>query len=413
MMSAGTFSIYGNYFTVNTYNSPIVAPQSAQTTAGKPSNDDNGLSSSQIFRFHVLDSLVKDPSFNHANYVYNFYAFGINDNDQSVSVEEAQASQRHMLGVYGFKLAKATYNFNAVNATRYYITAMVEYDCQTVNLNYTKFYDAWQTHINTWTSNNIDDKNATVLHANHTPAIININNSFVAKAGGPVILSMNDYPSYPANCQSKNIVNVDANSTLYSYVKGDEAWFIANKISEQAVTIGALNGFFQLNGATFKTQLGENSNEFMNMIMITMDAHYIPGVDSGDPADVDGKLVIGGNAVLDMDDYTNVPVLLPGVGATTMNTTYGNPYVDVVRAQAAAQGSPVPPPIFVSSVGGVGYTDMQTFTDTLGNGGVYQGDYLALYYFNLGIVLGFNQSKLPAEPAAPTAPWSTVARAYN
>ena len=56
---------------------------------------------------------------------------------------------------------------------------------------------------------------------------------------------------------------------------------------------------------------------------------------------------------------------------------------------------------------------MQTFTDTLGNGGVYQGNYLALYYYNLGIVLGFNQSKLPAEPAAPAAPWSTVARAYN
>ena len=68
-----------------------------------------------------------------------------------------------------------------------------------------------------------------------------------------------------------------------------------------------------------------------------MDADYIPGVSTDAPADVDGKLVIGGNAVLDMDDYTNVPVLLPGVGATTMNTTYGNPYVDVVRAQAAAQ----------------------------------------------------------------------------
>ncbi len=409
MTSAGTFNFYGNYFTINTYNIPIVAPQGTQLVGGKLANDDNGLSSSEIFRFNVAENLWYEPNFNHTDYVYNFYALGMNDNDESVSVEDLIESQRHMLGVYAFKTAKATYNLNAVNATRYYITAMPEYDCQTVNLNYTKFYDAWQSHINTWTRNDIDDENATELHANHVPTTININNSFVGKAGGPAILCMNANTSDPANSQSKNIVNIDANSTVFSYVVGTEAWFTSHGIDSQAGMIAGVNDCLP-SGSSFKTLLGENANGFMNMIMINMDADYIPGVSTGTPADIDGKLVIGGTTALDMDDHTNVPVMLPGIGATTMNTTYGNPYVDLIKAQTA--GLPVPPPIFVSSEGGVGYSDLETFTDQLGNGNIYKGDYLALYWYNLGIVLGYNEGTLPGEPTPPAAPLVTAAHAY-
>ena len=403
MKAKGTFNFYGNYFTINTYNIPIVAPVGTMTTTGVAANDDDEYSSSEIFRFHVADSLLKDPNYNHTDYVFNLYALGMNDNDESVSEEELVASKRHMLGVYAFKIAKAIYNFNAVNATRYYITVMEEYDCVTMNLNYTKFYDSWQSHINTWTGNLIDDENATTLHANHAPTTININNSFVGKAGGPAIFCMNSEPDLACNSQSKPVVNIDENSEVFSYVVGDEAWFTSHGISAQAVQISQLNGFFQLNGASYTTKLGESNNNYMNMIMIIMEADYIPGVSTGTPVDVDGTLTINGTTALDMNDYD-----LTGDGVADIN--YGNQYVHGTIAQAAAAGQY--PPVFASAAGGVGYTDLQTFTDVLGNGAVYQGDYLALYWYNLGIALGFNEGNLPAEPTPPETPWSTEAHAY-
>ena len=422
LQAKGSFNIYGNYFTVNTYNIPIVAPVGTTTKGGAASNDDDGYSSSEIFRFNVAESIYKnDPDFNHTDYEFNIYALSLNDNDESVSVEELVASKRHMLGAYAFKIAKATYNFNAVNATRYYITLMQEYDCVTSNLNYVKFYDAWQSHINTWTGNNIAYLNDTdEIHANHTHCLININNSFVGKAGGPAIMAMSEDPDEPCNSMSKTEVIV-TDSEVFSYVVGDEAWFTSHYISEQAIQIAQLNGFFQLNGASFGTQIGENSNAFMNMIMINMDADYIPGVSQGTPKDIDGSLTINttdgqGNIVtstsaLNMDDGIR-QVYVPQYGAVIdMPCQYGNGYVDLVVSQIP-EGTPVPPPIFASNNGGVGYTDLQTFTPVTG-ADVYQGDYLALYWYNIGIGLGFNEGALSAEPTPPAAPLNTAARTYN
>ena len=414
MQTAGTFNFYGNYFTINTYKIPIVAPDGTQNTNQAFSNDDDNYSSSEIFRFNVKESLwLGTSNFNHTDYVFNVYALGMNDNDEKASVEELSASKRHMLGVYAFKMAKGTYNFNAVNATRYYITAMAEYDCVTLNLNYTKFYDAWQSHINTWTGNLVDaDDNTTTLHANHSPATININNSFVGKAGGPAIMAMNEDPDLPRNSQSKTVVNIDKKSEVFSYVVGNEAWFTSHGIQDPATDIGGIDYFFQPAGASYTVQLGENTNRFMNMIMINMDADYIPGVSTGTPKDIDGTISIDGKTVMDMDDgMHNIVVLNPETGepiVQTISSGYGNGYVTFVQNLAGANSYP---PIFVSSEGGVGYFDGKNMNVVTG-AEVYQGDYLALYYYNLGIVLGFNETTT-AEPTPPTSPVVDTAHGYN
>ena len=149
--------------------------------------------------------------------------------------------------------------------------------------------------------------------------------------------------------------------------------------------------------------------------MINMDADYIPGLSQGTPKDIDGSLTINttdgqGNIVtttsaLNMDDGIR-QVYVPQYGMMVdMPCQYGNGYVDLVVSQIP-EGTPVPPPIFVSDKGGVGYTDLQTFTPVTG-ADVYQGDYLALYWYNLGIGLGFNEGALSAEPTPPAAPWTT------
>ena len=407
MSAKGEFNFYGNYFTVSTYNIPIVANQGATTTDGKATNDDDGYSSSEVFRFNITDSVFDDPNFNHEDYKVNIYALGMRDNDPSIVQENMSESKRHLLGVYAFKFAKATYNLYAVNAERYYMSMMAEYDDLTVNLNYTKFYDAWQAHINTWSYNDIDDGKDTI-RATHTPITINVNNSFVGKAGGPAIFTMTQDPDEVWNAQSKTVVNIDEKSDVFSYVVGDEAWFVAHGINQQVGMIGGINDYFAAAGSTFKTYFGENTNGFMNLIMINMDEAYIPGVSTGTPTDIDGSLIIGGTTALYMDDANG--------------SEYGNPVIDYIKSMSA--GAPLPPPIFVSSAGGAGYSDLNSLTDVatlnpaVPEGKIFEGDYLALYWYNLGIALGFNEGpngdgKLTAEPTPPAAPWVTEAHAYN
>lgn len=405
MQSAGTFNFYGNYFTIDTKNIPIVAPDGTQTTTGVLTNDGDGYSSSEVFRFNVEESLWYNENFNHKDYTFNIYALGMNDNDQSVAVQNPVAQQRSRLGVYAFKFAKAVYNLNAVNATRYYITSMPEYDCVTMNLNYTKFYDSWQTHINTWTENNIDidysgnsPKDSDTIHKYHAPTTININNSFVAKAGGPAIIGMNNLTSFHANSQSKPVVNIDANSQVFSYVVGDESWFIANNVADKAVQISALDAAFQLYGARFTTKFAGSDSAYMNMIMLNMDADYIPGKNDGMPNDIDGSLTIADTKIMDMDDCDT-----DGDGA--VDSGYGKK--DVHNAITANFGNI----IFDTSAGGLARSDLQNFYP-IKTDGLFQGNYLNLYWFNLGITLGFNETTA-AEPTPPAAPLNTTARAYN
>ena len=198
-----------------------------------------------------------------------------------------------------------------------------------------------------------------------------------------------------------------------SYVVGNEAWFDAHGISAQAVLIGSISDDIG-NGASFLTQFEGNTNRYMTMIMINMDVAYIPGLSTGDPLDIDGSLVIDGTTALDMEDGMRDIVVgfNPETGAPIVQTVpsgYGSGYVAVVQSQTA--GLPVPPPIFVSSTGGVGYSDLETFTPVTG-ADVYQGEYLALYWYNLGIALGYNET-IPAEPTPPSTPWVTEAHGYN
>jgi hypothetical protein len=316
---------------------------------------------------------------------------------------------------------------------------MAEYDDLTVNLDYTKFYDAWQAHINTWSTNDIDEnKKDGTIHANHAPITINVSNSFVGKAGGPAIFTMTADPDEVWNAQSKTVVNIDDKSEVFSYVVGDEAWFVAHGISGQ---VGLISGISDKLGpnASFKIQFADadkddngNSNNFMNLIMINMDPGYIPAIDLENPSDediipgndIDGSLTIGGTTALDMEDGMR-DVYIPEMGGfVTIPSNYGSGYVDVVKNQAINDGAKFLPPILVSSAGGVGYSDLKNFTPVTG-ADAYQGDYIALYWYNLGIALGFNEGedvdgdgvvdlgKLATEPKPYDTPLVTVSHGYN
>ena len=395
------FNMYGNYFTVISNNIPIVAPNGTTDKNGVKSNDDDGLSSSDLFRFNISADVFNEAftqnKFYVENYVYNIYALGIHDNDPSVPVQSELAQIRSKLGVIGFKFAQATYNLKAVNAESYFNTAMCEYDDIVVNFDYCSFYNAWNNHISTWTSNTLDEGgngslNDGMVHDGYTPCTINITNSFMGKCGGPVILNMNKQPTAEFNVAagSKATITIDENSNIFSYVKGTESWFVAyGATSFMQPVMGLWVPMFEANESYLATTI--NGNKFLNMIAITMDASFNPGTLSGVTTDVDGQIFIGDDAKLDMNDWSY----------EGMNFNYGHGgTVDGILWGAQAQGATEMPPIFMTDAGGATYTDnVNLYPAVNKNGEAFEGDYLSIYLYNLGILVGFNESTLTSEPA--------------
>ena len=403
------FNLYGNYFTVLTYNIPIVAEKGMTNNNGTATNEDDQISSSQLFRFNVSDAIwnnaIVNNAFYHENYVANIYALGTRDDNPSLAVQPETAQVRSRLGIYAFKLASGTYNLNAVNAQAFFNTMTAEYDDLTVNIDYCSFYNAWNNHISTWTSNRIDDNEAydpkgeVKVHAGYDPTTINISNSFVGKSGGPAILAMVENPDkeYNIKAGSKPIINIDENTNIFSYVKGDESWFVSYNATAIAGQLSSYNNYFP-EGSTFLTKIGAGENNFMNMICLFMDAHFNPATLDGVNTDINGSLSIGGKTIIDMNSSESG--MYGHGGAVDM-------YRNLTQSQDAS-GNPVIPPIFVSDAGGICFTDTQTAIYEITQTGLapitsadhaaVQGDNLAMFLYNLGLHVGFNEPVLSAEP---------------
>jgi hypothetical protein len=261
-----------------------------------------------------------------------------------------------------------------------------------------------------WAKNNIDDNNSTP-HENHTGITVNVTNSRVAKCGGPVIISMTSEPEYKSNSVSRAEYNFDDKSEIFSYVTGQEAWFTALGATQIVGTIKAMNGLPQMGGGSFMTTLpGNGDTKFMNLVMVNMVSASDASTLLTGTADVDGKLSIGNNVILDMNDVYG---------------TYGNPYVAGYKQDAMLGAAP----IFQSSNGSVAAgiigdaTGMDAVTGTPNSVGVaiqpgvvvanglyqqdpsnemvgigkadsaiYSGDYLSIYYGQFGLVFGYNET---------------------
>ena len=394
------FSIYGNYFTVYSYKLPCVAPN------GTGNNEDD-LSSSQLFKFNTKDTLTDAADFDHTKYTVNIYSLFLRDDDGTDN--DNSSSMKHMLGLIAIKTAKCITNVENVNIYAYYISFFADYDCLTIHINECDFYNAWQNHIMAWANNNIDGDNETP-HANHTNITINVTKSRLAKCGGPVIINMTKDPEYKAQESSRAEYNIDSESTLFSYVTGQEAWFTALGATSVVSTIKSLNGLLTPGGGSFMTTLpGNGDTRFMNLIMINMVSASDASALLQGSEDVDGKLTIGGKDLLDMND--------------SAYGKYGNPYVAGYKAHAMLGSAP----LFQSSNGTVAAgiigdaTGVDAVTGTpnsvgvsIGNGlvvanglyqsaetpsglaaadaAIYSGDYLTLYYGQFGIVFGYNET---------------------
>lgn len=409
--AAPEFSIHGNYFTIYTYELPCVAPK------GHGYND-NDLAGAELFRFDTNPDLL-NQEFDHTKYVTNISRLYLRDDDGSD--DDNSKSMRHKLGLLGFKTLKSVTNMDQVNVYSYFISIHANRDCQTVNINDCDFYNAWNNHILTWSDNTIDGDSSTTIHPNHTHITVNVTgDSRIAKCGGPVVINMLHSADKHAQSQSAVDINFAEGTVVYSYVTGQEAWFTSYGATSIAMQIKQLNNLVALKGGSFLTTLpGSGDVTFFNAIMVNM-AYVQDASNVFSNNDLDGQFSIGGKELLDMND-------------SQATGNFGNPYVSAIAGHSALGKAP----IFQSSNGDVvfglmgGTTQgLNPFTQQPGVGtalgqdpqygvlvapdglyeinpdpnaklplnpagdGIATGDYLTLYYNNIGLVFGYNETNI-------------------
>lgn len=278
-----TFNIYGNYYSIYSYNLPCVA------TMNQLNNDDEYSSSALIMAtpggggdnnaytdiYNKANSGVKNPT---SGYVLNVQDIATRDNDPNSN--DQSASERHMRGLSCYRVEEITANITNTNVDAFMTSLNIGASNTTVNLNGAKFYNAWQTHVFAWNANYLQRDIGKGTEAT-LPVFDGIklyaNNSFIAKCGGPVIIaqtpnttpaSSDEYKSYRGTSVD---VKLEDNCEIYSYVTGQEAWFVATNQVQLATNIKSMIHPFQVAGkpgflSTDKIQ----GVETVNIVMINM-----------------------------------------------------------------------------------------------------------------------------------------------
>ena len=367
------FSIYGNYFTIYTYDIPNVAIQ------GFGRNTDE-FSNSELFHFIVADSESMDNyTFDHSNYNVNLIGLGMRDDDPNA--DNIEASARANLSLGAIKTRRNTTVIENCSVEAFFTSLTVEADDQTVTVSNTKFYNSWQNHVFLIADNEIQ-----VAYENeaprvgHQPITVNVVNSTIAKCGGPVFISQTKNPTKARNANSKAILNIDSASDVHSYVTGEEAWFVASGVNSLAVMIRQMSTLISLSASQQAMAAGYVYNDVnktgidgvaMNLIYVNM----VSGTNPITGEDVDGKVTVNGATVFNHNDGENLLV------------------------ETLAGALPAGTPIFQSSTGAAAFTDGSTgvygVDFTTGQpcapaAEFFQGDYIGLYYMGLGILLEYN-----------------------
>ncbi len=377
-----SFSIYGNYYSIFSYNIPPVAHQGY-------GNNNDPYSSSTLFELEpsnaTLEQYGKDNPFPHESLKFNIMDLALRDNDPHSN--DQSASERHMRGLSAFQVGGSEVNVTNVNVDAFMMSLSTEEDNLTLNLNKVKFYNAWQGHLFLWSNNALQEACGAINEAPWNGIFgikVNITDSLLGKCGGPVILAQNAYRDDRDCNKGLSIdVNVDSTSELFSYVTGEEAWFVAvNQVplakkiilgnmlitgySDQYYAKGLLN-----EKASFVSDDKIAGVPTVNMIMVCMGDGDLVG---GDIADHRGSLTFNGTQVFNMK---------VGEGENTE-------LKDMITANGANKT------IFQSPNGGIAYHDPDN--NTLGpnygpypgpNPSLFTGDYLNIYTSGIGILLEY------------------------
>ena len=387
--SQPTFNIYGNYFSIYSYNLPGVVP------GGVANNGvDDPWSSSELFKLKLMYADVtgetafgcfNENAFNDLK--VNIQDIATRDNDPNSN--DQTASERHIRGLICFKVGESETNMTNVNIEAYMTSVLVENANSTLNLDKVNFYNAWQGHLFLWNDNFYQrsswgrNKEKDITDSDIQDLIVNIKDSSLTKCGGPVIIAQSAETNLACNTTNGSQVNVDAASDLHTYVTGQEAWFVATGQTPLAAQIKAMNYFVNgtNSGHGFTSMNKIKGVETINIVMVSM----------GTGLSIDGS------------ETYNASYLRAGVPSLKMSRSdnkreiFQNPYLDQYKQLTAAENNGVPAPVFQTSGGGIAYSDGKLETGKcLGvQGDFASGKYITLYYMGVGIMMEYYNPSNP------------------
>lgn len=387
--SGQTFRMHGNYYTIYTYELPCIVKN------GHVTRQDDIASHSKMFRFHGLTDAEykalsgKNTEFNHKNYKAVVSNLSLRDNDPNSN--DQNASERHIRGMGALNPLWCDITVYNTNIHAYYISMVPENDDLTVNIISSDFYNAWQGHLFIWNNNSAYThdlgvySNGSYTHNNYQPVKINIIDSRLAKCGGPVILSQTDInEDRNKNISGADVVAID--SELYSYVTGQEAWFVAMNQTALAGQILALDQPLSGTAAYMKTPASYITDKkitgvnTMNMIMVNM----------GVGMDMSGSGYKGTFTSVKTENGEEISRVV-GLSMDPNTTDMVDSYIAAIKAATGKDA-----PVFQSSAGGTCYTDMKTGVYGIEQGAgsppqssCFQGDYITLYFMGLGVMFEY------------------------
>lgn len=378
-----TMTVYGNYYSIYSYNLPPVIEK------GYANNTDD-FSSSVLFSFkiHPEKEYHKYPNgtLDTSRYQANIQDLAMRDNDPNSN--DQSASERHMRGLTALRVGVCHATFDNVNVDAYMTSLSTEDDMTTVNLKQVKFYNAWQTHLFLWSNNQYQDyvsnEKTDAPFANVYGQKVIITDSLVAKCGGPVIIAQSVNRDWTVNRNSGHDVVVDDKSVLYSYVTGQEAWFVAVGQTQLAAQIMAMdtlisNTNYSGIAASYISNKHIANVNTVNMIMLNMGT---------------------GTTLNPSEQYSGSFTRINADGTKTVALNMAASY-DTSREQNKLlndykTGTGGAAPIFQSSGGGIAFTDGTTgcyslpaTAPGLPENKFYEGEYITLYYSGVGIMLEY------------------------
>ena len=389
------FNFYGNYYSVFSYNLPCVVPKNVW-------NNVDDYSNSTLFSFRLdirgywgLDLNADAIDWPNSRQIANIQDVGFRDNDPNSN--DQSANDRHMRGLTCITNKGVTTNVTNVNIEAFVVAMRAEGSNTSINLDQVKFYNCWQGQIFVWDDNGfqLDKWNGDSTPTNkYLPGAfgtkIDIKNSLLAKCGGPVILAQSNRTSEIANANNGVDVTVDDNSELYSYVTGQEAWFVAVNQTPMAAQIVALSQMVEMTSAaadrtdSYTSTEKINGVKTVNMVMVVMGV----SIDPNKPEQYNGSFTQAGEKKMEMIKTTN-PVKQPVPYSNTW--VYNNVYM--------AHPSLCNAPIFQTSSGGICFTDAANGligVDWMNGGAMgapdsscFTGDYITLNMYGMGIMLEY------------------------
>ncbi len=294
----GTFNFEGNYFTIDASALPFITQES-----GNPTMTIAPTSVVSHAKMLVVEGLSSvDGTTNTENFTIKNANFTGNCNRQENSYSG---------GIILLDAKRAKGEVNNVIAKRYYTALFVEMNAtgHEVSLNGSVLEDSYNTLVYLW------------------GGFLNVNNSRIYGAGGPAILADHCYSTSTTSGRTgtkgwtSNVV-VDKDSTVASYVTGQEGWFAQYGATSTVSSFITLDqALFKSFGKTFTTVKADeagNSQTLINLAIVFK---------SGDAEGmtfnpISGKATIGEHK-LDFDGAYTSPFLagFAGTGAPIFQST--------------------------------------------------------------------------------------------